>query len=121
MGVLASGRCEAAERGKRKFTMDLRCGAIGVRADPREAIELAHQYGFESVEPSAHFLAELPDANLDELLADLKAKKLVWGAAGLPVNFRADEDRFKQGLGELPELARGLRRAGVSRLDGTAA
>lgn len=116
MGVLASGRCEAAERGKRKFTMDLRCGAIGVRADQREAIELADRYGFESVEPSAHFLAKLPDTELEELLADLKAKNLVWGAAGLPVNFRADEDRFKQGLGELPELARGLRRAGVSRV-----
>jgi sugar phosphate isomerase/epimerase len=116
VGMLASGRCEAAERGKREFTMDLRCGAIGVRADQREAIELAHRYGFESVEPSAHFLAKLPDADLEELLADLKAKNLVWGAAGLPVNFRADEERFKQGLEQLPELARGLQRAGVSRV-----
>ena len=116
VGVLACGRCAAAERGKRKFTMDLRCGAIGVRADPREAIELAHQYGFESVEPSAHFLAELSDAELEEVLAELKAKNLVWGAAGLPVDFRGDEDRFKQGLGQLPELARGLQRAGVRRV-----
>jgi sugar phosphate isomerase/epimerase len=116
LGVLVSGRSTAAERGKRKFTMDLRCGAIGVRADPREAIELAHRYGFESVEPSADFLAKLPDAELEELLADLKGKSLVWGAAGLPVNFRADEDRFREGLEQLPELARGLQRAGVSRV-----
>jgi sugar phosphate isomerase/epimerase len=116
VGALASGRCAGAERGKRKFTMDLRCGAIGVRADPRQAIELAHRYGFESVEPSAHFLAKLSDGELEEVLGELESKNLVWGAAGLPVNFRADEDRFKQGLGQLPELARGLRRAGVSRV-----
>ncbi len=116
MGLLGSGRGEAAERGKRKFTMDLRCGSIGVRADQREAIELARRYGFESVEPSAHFLAKLANAELDELLTDLKAKNLVWGAAGLPVNFRADEDRFREGLEQLPEIARGLQRAGVTRV-----
>ena len=116
LGVLGSGRSQAAERGKRKFTMDLRCGAIGVRANQREAIELAHRYGFESVEPSAHFLAKLPDGELDELLADLKAKQLVWGAAGLPVDFRRDEDRFREGIKQLPEIARGLQRAGVSRV-----
>ena len=116
VGMLASGRCAASERGKRKFTMDLRCGAIGVRADPREAIHLAHRYGFESVEPSAQFLAKLSDGELEELLGELKSKKLVWGAAGLPVNFRGDEEKFKQGLRQLPELARGLRRAGVSRV-----
>lgn len=33
---------------KRKFTMDFSCGMIGVKAAPREAIRLAHQYGFES-------------------------------------------------------------------------
>jgi len=116
VGLLASRQAAAAERGKRKFTMDLRCGAIGVKADLREAIRLAHQYGFESVEPSAPFLAELSDAELGELLADLKAKNLVWGAAGLPVDFRGDEAKFNEGLKQLPELAQGLQRAGVSRV-----
>jgi sugar phosphate isomerase/epimerase len=116
VGMLGSRRAAAAAAGKRKFTMDLRCGAIGVRADPREAIRLAHQYGFESVEPSAHFLAGLSGGELHELLAELKAKNLVWGAAGLPVNFRGDDAKFNEGLKQLPELAQGLQRAGVSRV-----
>ena len=96
--------------------MDLRCGSIGVRADQREAIRLARRYGFESVEPSAHFLAGLSDDELQKVLAELKAARLVWGAAGLPVNFRRDEETFTAGLKKLPELARGLKRAGVTRV-----
>ena len=63
-------RSVLAQSPKRRFTMDLRCGSIGVRADQREAIELAHRFGFESVEPSAHFLAKLSDGKMDELLAE---------------------------------------------------
>lgn len=106
----------AAEAAKRRFTMDLRCGAIGVRADQREAIRLAHQYGFESVEPSAQFLAKLSDGQLQELLADLEANSLAWGAAGLPVDFRREEPAFQEGIKRLPELAGALRRAGVARV-----
>jgi len=116
IGLLGAERCAASQARKRKFTLDLRCGAIGVKADPREQIRLAHQYGFESIEPSAPFLAKRSDAELADLLADLKAKGLVWGAAGLPVNFRADDSKFQADLKQLPELARGLRRAGVTRV-----
>ncbi|HUT89091.1 MAG TPA: sugar phosphate isomerase/epimerase family protein [Thermoguttaceae bacterium] len=116
VGLLASRQAAAAEGGKRKFTMDLRCGAIGVKADLREAIRLAHQYGFESVEPSAPTLAKLSDAELGELLADLKGKNLVWGAAGLPVDFRGDESKFQDDLKQLPDLAAALQRAGVTRV-----
>jgi len=116
VGVVGLRRSAAAEAAKRRFTMDLRSGAIGVRADQREAIRLAHQYGFESVEPSAEFLAKLSDGQLQELLADLKAKSLVWGAAGLPVDFRREQPRFQEGINRLPELAGALRRAGVARV-----
>ncbi len=115
-GLVASPRARAAEGGKRQFTMDLRCGAIGVRADLPEAIRLAHEHGFESVEPSAPALAKLSDGESAELVADLEAKGLVWGAAGLPVNFRGDEARFRDDLKRLPQLAAALRRAGVTRV-----
>lgn len=101
---------------KRKFTMDLVCGAIGVRANQLEAIRLAHKYGFESVAPSAQYLAGLSDDQLGELLDELKKSNLVWGAAGLPVDFRRDEQKFRDGMGRLPELAKALQRAGATRM-----
>ncbi|MHB0956194.1 MAG: sugar phosphate isomerase/epimerase family protein [Pirellulaceae bacterium] len=100
----------------RKFTIDLVCGAIGVQADQREAIRLAHAGGFESVQPSAGELAPLTDAQLQELLQTLRDANLVWGAAGLPVEFRRDDATFQRDLQALPNLAKALERAGASRV-----
>ncbi len=112
----AAGAYQGAASPNRKFTMDLVCGAIGVGADQLEAIRLAQMAGFESVAPSAPYLADLSDGQLDDLLADLKAKSLVWGAAGLPAEFRRDEARFQEDLERLPRLAKGLQQAGVTRV-----
>jgi sugar phosphate isomerase/epimerase len=117
LGPAPSAGCGAEGRaGKRKFTMGLGCGHIGVAADQRQAMRFAHQYGFEAVEPAPGFLSKLSDAELQDLLADLKAKKLVWAAAGLPLDFRGDETPFQEGLQRLGEFARGLERAGVTRV-----
>jgi hypothetical protein len=51
----------ADERAARKFTVDLVCGNIGVRARLPEAIALAHQYVFESVAPDAGYLKSLSE------------------------------------------------------------
>ena len=101
---------------KRKFTMALGCGAIGVKATPREAIELAQRFGFEAVEPAPDFLARLSDDALAELQAEMKAKQLVWAAAGLPTDFRNTDAAFQESLKRLPDFARGLQRAGVTRV-----
>lgn len=115
LGAFAPSRAAAAEK-RRKFTMALACGSIGVRAEPREAIRLAAKYGFESVTPRPDFLAQLSDGELSELLDALKAKKLVWAAAGLPVDFRGDEATFDAGLRKLPQAAKALARAGAGRV-----
>ena len=105
-----------ASASERKFTMDLVCGAIGVGANQREAIRLASQGGFESVQPSSDELARMSDRELEQLLGELRDGKLVWGAAGLPVEFRKDAATFKDSLADLPAQAKGLQRAGATRV-----
>jgi len=100
---------------RRRMTIDLVCGNLGVKATQREAIDLAQSHGFESVFPDAGELARLSDPELQELLADLKARGLVFGAGFLAVDFRKDEATFERGLAELPGYSRALRRAGVRR------
>ncbi|MBI5768382.1 MAG: sugar phosphate isomerase/epimerase [Verrucomicrobia bacterium] len=101
----------------RKFTLALTPGSIGVNVkSQRESIDLAHRHGFESVEPRAEELAGLAPAQLAELTAELTAKKLTWCATGLPVDFRADDARFRDGLARLPRLAAALRAAGATRI-----
>ncbi len=96
--------------------MDLICGRLGVKANQKQAIDFAARHGFESVGPNAKELAKFSDQQLTELKAELKAKKLVFSAAGMPVDFRGDEDKFKKGLADLPAEAAALQRAGVTRI-----
>jgi sugar phosphate isomerase/epimerase len=100
----------------RQFTMQLDGGSIGVNVGQRELINLAHEYGFESVSAQVDYLAEISDAEREELLADMKEKKLVWGNAGLPVQFRTDRDTFMKDVSALPAKAEALEKAGVTRI-----
>lgn len=108
------GRAEGSPV-RRRMTIDLVCGNVGVKATQSEAIDLAQRHGFESVFPDAGELARLSDSELRDLVADLKAKGLVFGAGFLAVDFRRDEAAFERGLAELPGYARALQRAGVRR------
>src|SRR5262245_2526640 len=106
----------AAGSGTRKMTMNLVCGAIGVSADQRQAIELAAKYGFESVEAYGGYLASVSDDQLADLKESMREKRITFGASGLPVEFRQEESKFNESLQALPKIAKGLQRAGVDRV-----
>ena len=110
------GRASASDSKTRKMTIDLVCGAIGVSAGQREAIELAARHEFESVGIDGAYLATLSDDQLAELKALVNGKGLVFGAAGLPVDFRRDQAWFEEGMKALPSVAAGLQRAGLDRI-----
>jgi sugar phosphate isomerase/epimerase len=113
----AAGAPAGAAKGKkRKMTLDLVCGNIGVAAKQPEAIEFAAKHGFESVGADGGYLSSLTPDALAELKSGMKAKGLVFGAAGLPLEFRQDEARFTESLKGLPGVAAGLERAGVTRV-----
>ena len=100
----------------RKMTINLMPGMIGVRANQRELIELAHAHGFESVEPLGGELARMSKDEIAELLSTMRGKRVQFGAAGLPVDFRGDESKFNEGLAELPKIADALQQAQVTRM-----
>lgn len=112
----ALSRTHAAESAPHRPRLALTPGSIGVRANQNEAIQLAHQFGFEAVEPYPDQLARLPADELNELLAGMKAKGLTWAAAGLSVDFRRDDTAFSEGLKRLPALAATMQKAGVTRV-----
>jgi len=100
---------------QRKFTLAFTPGSIGIQADQRKAIDLAAQFGYESVQPMSQDLGKLAPAQLDELKAELQQKNLQWAAAGMPVDFRKDETTFRQGMAQLPAHAKIYEKAGVTR------
>jgi sugar phosphate isomerase/epimerase len=101
---------------QRRMTINLMPGMIGVRANQVEAIELAHAHGFESVEAMGGELAQMSGDQITELLSMMRSKNVIFGAAGLTVDFRGEESKFEEGLKELPKIADGLKRAGVTRV-----
>jgi len=100
----------------RRMTMDLVCGNIGVEADQRQAILLASRHGFESVGADGGALQAMSDADVAGLRSLMEEQGLGWGAAGLGVDFRGDEETFRKTSADLPAFASGLRRAGVTRV-----
>lgn len=99
-----------------RFTLCLSPGSIGVSASPSELLSYAHHYGFTSVEPYGELFAGGLKHLVDEITAALKSRGLVWGAAGLPVEFRQDEAKFTAGLRQLPAVAAALQRVGATRV-----
>jgi len=101
--------------GKRRFTICLACGVIGVPDEPGKAIDRATKFGFESIEPSIGYLTKLSDAELSDYLGRMRAANLAWGAAGVPVQFKGDDAAFDRDMKSLPAKAAALQRAGVTR------
>lgn len=111
------GSREAKADVKRKMTIDLRPGSLGHgKISQPDAVALAQKNGFESVEPQAAFFKAMSDSQIQEFLSDLRSKGLVLSAGGMPVEFRQDDAAFQTGMKTLPDIAKSLQRAGVTRM-----
>src|SRR3954447_1910140 len=93
--------------------LHLSCGALGIKADVRQAVDLAAKHGFDSIDAAG--LNGLSDAQLQDLLGYMKSKSIGWAIAGAPVDFRGEEAVFKEGMAKLPAQAKTLQKAGVTR------
>jgi sugar phosphate isomerase/epimerase len=103
----------ATERG---MQLHLSCGALGIKATQREAIDYAAKFGFDVVDADGRMLAGLSDSDLSELRDVMASKKVGWAMAGLPVDFRRDDTTFSETLKTFPAYAQALDRAGVRRV-----
>lgn len=99
-----------------RMTIQLDCGAIGVKAATPETLGLAQRYGFDSITADSGWLSGLSESDLKRFLDDMKSKGIVWANSGLTVEFRKTDQEFQTGLKALPARAAALQRAGVSRV-----
>lgn len=116
---LATGTALAADttHSKRKFTLCLSLGMIGVSGNEQQLVDWAAQYGFESLEPpTSHLTGGLSKGDLKAYREKMKSRNLAWGAAGLPVEFRRGESDFEQGMKSLPSFAQSLQSAEITRV-----
>ncbi len=107
---------KASESNKVKFYKNLGPGHIGVRANQQQALEYAVKYGFDSITPSFGEFQNKSTSEIHDWLELMKEKGIRYGAAGLPVEFRRDVNRFKTDMARLPKQAGVLRQLGVKRI-----
>jgi sugar phosphate isomerase/epimerase len=75
---------------------------IGNVGDLETFVEKAAEYGFQTVDAGGKELQGLIDARgLDGAQAFLKEHRVSIGSIGLPVQWRADEEQFREGLVQL--------------------
>jgi sugar phosphate isomerase/epimerase len=108
--ALAGAAAPAKMRG---MQLHLSCGALGIKANQRQAVDLAAENGFDLVDADGNYLGGLSDGELKDLLGYMESKKVGFAMAGLPVEFRRDDTVFNEGMGKFPAFAKGIRRAGV--------
>ena len=113
LAAAAGAPLRAAEGSGRKFHTAFVPGSLGVKADQALAIELAAEYGFESVQP---FPSDLLRDGIQGHADALEERGLRWAAAGLPVEFRKGDAEFREGIASLGRGADALRRAGAERV-----
>jgi sugar phosphate isomerase/epimerase len=111
--LLAGGA--PANSGGKMYTW-LSCATLGVRANQRQAMELAARHGYQAIEPLTEELAAMSEDNLKRLLDDMRTKNLRWGTATMRLGFNMDDAEYASGMKDLPRQAKALQRAGVSRI-----
>ena len=116
LAVAAAAAIGNAQAATRKFTIAFVPGSIGIKADQGRSIELAAKYGFESVQP---FGPQLLNEGVGRYVEALQSNNLKWAAAKLSLSLRGDEDTYSSALAKLPQEAKALKQAGVTRV-GTA-
>src|SRR5579884_2232813 len=108
MAALAASRAAAMERG---MQLHLSCGALGIKASQQQAIDWAHQFGFDVVDADGGYLARIGDDERSRLVDHMQSVHVGWAMAGLPFEFRKDEAAFSAGMTTFPAYAAALHRA----------
>jgi sugar phosphate isomerase/epimerase len=111
--ALAASRARAGAMG---MQFHLSCGAIGIRASQMQAIDWAHQFGFDVVDADGGYLARIGDDERRRLLDHMQSVHVGWAMAGVPFEYREDEARFLAGMNGFRPYAEALRKAGVERV-----
>ncbi len=91
-------------------------GAVGIKANFEQALDVAARFGFGGVDVGIGEIANLIDQQGAGFVKDkFAARKLRLGGLGCPVEFRKDEATWQQGLAALPRLAKAAVVIGCTR------
>lgn len=106
----------AESKGGVKFFKNLSPGHLGVRADSQQTLDYAVKYGFGGIAPSEGEFENKSAGQIDQWLAAMREKGVRYGAAGLSVDFRGGDEKFRSDFTQYPKRAALLKQLGVTRV-----
>lgn len=101
----------------RKFSMSLNPSAIGVSVSQGRLFDYVLEYGFEAMAAVPSDLRSMTESEAEAFQSKMSENNISWDAAGLPVQFRATKEEYKQGLEQLKLDCQVLRRFGAKRMN----
>lgn len=102
----------------RKFKVSLNPGIIGVKANLAQTLDYAIQYGYEAISPfTQEVLEHYSENQLREHTAKMKANGISYCSNNIPVEFRKDNDTFKEGFQGLKKFCQTMEKQGASRMN----
>ncbi|WOK09369.1 sugar phosphate isomerase/epimerase family protein [Imperialibacter roseus] len=105
-------------KAQRKFKLALNPGIIGVKANFAQTLDYAIQYGYEAISPfTQEVMKDYSSAQLNEIMAKMKANKITYDSTNIPVEFRRDEAKFKEDVKELPKFCEAMQKQGATRIN----
>lgn len=108
----------SATKAQRKFKLALNPGIIGVKANFAQTLDYAIQYGYEAISPfTQEVMKDYSSAQLNEIMAKMKANKISYDSTNIPVEFRRDEAKFKEDLKDLPKFCEAMQKQGATRIN----
>ncbi|MEQ9375536.1 MAG: sugar phosphate isomerase/epimerase family protein [Imperialibacter sp.] len=108
----------SATQAQRKFKLALNPGIIGVKANFAQTLDYAIQHGYEAISPfTQEVMKDYSSAQLNEIMAKMKANKISYDSTNIPVEFRRDEAKFKEDLKDLPKFCEAMQKQGATRIN----
>jgi sugar phosphate isomerase/epimerase len=108
----------SSTKATRKFKLALNPGIIGVKANFAQTLDYAIQYGYEAISPfTQEVMKDYSSAQLNEIMAKMKANKISYDSTNIPVEFRRDEAKFKEDVKELPKFCEAMQKQGATRIN----
>lgn len=99
-----------------KFRISLKADAIGVNGSAEDLLGAAVEYGYEALSVPVQWLEGWTEQQKAYFVEKAQSNQIVWGASGLPVEFRRTEQQFRSDLGSLDKHAKNLADIGVTRM-----
>ena len=109
------GASRITERaGEDSITTNLSLGRLGVRGTLWDALDLAVEFGFDSIDPDYRQLVALPSIERDRLVVAMSAHCIGFGTGAVPIDLDGTDDTFEAALPDVVEYSALMAHLGVA-------